>query len=648
MIATSANLKSAEISSPTLFMKQDFDVLHYDANIEFSSSQRRLIYATNEITIHWVKRTDTSKFYFHLRNLSVDKVEYNGKHIDFLQVGKPEDATYHFAVLPPADDKKDTAKVKVYYHGLMQNEGGMNPWGGVHDKGAIFALGVGFYCNYVSTTQHWLACYDHPSDKATFEFKFIDPVSGFIISNGNYTKIEENKKSIFIFKSDKPIATYLMTFADFSYSEHTIDYKLPIKIYAPEKYSNSIGQVFRNVPKMVDIYEEMFGAYPFDIIGYVLTPIGSMESQMMINLDEKVVENAAKFGDSLNLTIAHELSHQWFGNSVTPYDYRDAYLNEAWATYCESLLLEKFFDKTYYLKEQGKKINSYIKQIAPYEGHLPLYNFSRKSPSSNYPGTIYYKGAAVLSMLRFLITNGDSTKDEVFFDFVKDYLNTYKYGNVSTDNFINTILKYHTDTISVVKFFDNWVYKIGYPQFDVALVRNNNATQSKYQDIKLRQNQPKSWGIFEQIPVPLTFVLGSMKSDTVVWLTNKFNLEESIAELVKKEKILFDTVFINSGNLLRSLLTINKIEVVNANNLGESDEKAKFSVNYKILSITLEKEITGANILLYDLYGRLVSKEVNQSNKLIKIDLNNLPSGFYNFVIMKEGNVIYKNKFILN
>lgn len=637
---------SSEISSPLLYIPQDFDVLHYDATIEFSETQRRLIYANNLITIHWKNRSDQSRFYFHLRSLSVDKVEYNGNMVDFTVMGDPTDDNYHYEITPPKGDKKDTAFVRIYYHGIMQNEGGMNPWGGVHDKSAIFSLGVGFYCNYVSTTQHWLACYDHPSDKATFKFTFINPVSKFIVSNGFVSKTKVDGKDAFVYYSDKPIATYLMTFADYNYIEHNIDYKIPIKIYAAEKYSNSIQKVFGKLPKVVDAFEELFGKYPFELIGYVLTPLGSMESQMMINLDEKVFDNASKNNDSLNLTVAHELSHQWFGNSVSPYDFRDAYLNESWATYCESLLMEKVFDKAAYYKEQEKKLNSYIKQIAPYEGYLPLYNFSRKPPSSNYPTTIYYKGAVVMGMLRYLISQGNN--DSRFFDFVKDYLETYKYKNVTTIDFFNMVLKYHKDTLAVNRFFDSWIYRIGYPQFNLQLIRNTKGGGAKYQDIAIRQNNPKSWSVFSQIPVPLSFISGPQQTDTVIWLKNGSADFVYLSKLLGADKLSFDTVYFNTGNTLRSLFTIANVQVADPNSTYENSENISFTLSSRNLTISMPDACEPLMVNIYDIYGRIVKNSNIHFFNTNNIDLSYLPSGFYNFVILKNGNLIYKNKFILN
>lgn len=642
-----SNLFSAEISSPLLYKVQDFDVLHYDATIEFSENQRKLIYAKNNITVHWLNRTDESKFYFHLRSLSVDKVEYNGKPVDFKIVGVPANADYHYYITPPPDDSKDTAVVTIFYHGIMQNEGGMNPWGGVHDRIAIFALGVGFYCNYVSTTQHWLACYDHPSDKATFKFTFINPLSKFIVSNGFGYKTKVESKDAFVYSSDNPIATYLMTFADFNYVEHILDYKIPIKIFAAEKYSNSIQKVFGKLPEVVDAYEDLFGDYPFEMIGYVLTPIGSMESQMMINLDENIINIAAQNPDTFNLTIAHELSHQWFGNSVTPYDFRDAYLNESWATYCESLLLEKLFDKNAYLAEQEKKSNSYIKQIAPYEGYLSLYDFSRKSPSSNYPTTIYYKGAVVLGMLRHLMAEGKN--DKVFFDFIKDYLRTYKNSNVSTLDFLKMVLKYHQDTLAVNRFFDSWIYRIGYPKLNISLVRNiNSSEEGKYQDIAIQQNNPKSWGIFSQIPIPIRFIKENKTFDTLIWIEEGTSDYIYLSKLLGGSRIYFDTLYFNKGYTARSLFTIDNIQLIDPVKVDDTSCRLSFSIFEKVLSIKTSEFHNDLSLNIYDLFGRLVNQSSFDFVNSINMDLNYLPSGFYNFVILKNGNLIYKNKFILN
>lgn len=636
---------ATQISSPLMYIKQDFDVLHYNAQIEFSSSQRRLIYANNEITIKWLNKSDTNRFYFHLRNLSVDKVEYNGHYIEFETVGKPTDATFHYAINRPADDNKDTAIVKVYYHGIMQNEGGTSPWGGVHDQGVVFALGVGFYCNYISTTQHWLACYDHPSDKATYKFTFINPLSNFIVSNGNYQKtITNDGKIAYVYSSDKPVATYLMTFADYNYTEHTINYKFPIRIYSMSKYDTLISKVFANLPKIIDIYEKLFGEYPFEMLGYVLTPIGSMESQMMINLDEFIVKNFQQNPELYQLTIAHELSHQWFGNSVTPFDFRDAYLNESWATYCESLFLEEFQGKEAYLNEQSLKLMAYINTYIKKEGALPLYDYSRKPPSSNYPVTIYYKGALVLGMLRYLLTNG--TNDRIFFDFVKDYLSKFKYGNINTEEFKKLLYNYHPKD-EIDKFFENWIYKIGYPQFDVKLIINNNLKEGKYKDIVLRQNNPKNWGIFDIVPIPLRFVKDKSEWDTVVWIKHATANEISLSELINNPNMQFDTVYFNHGNTTRSLFAINSIKTENPSSIDTNANPISFKLENKSIIINTTNQINQAKVIIYNLLGQPVLTSVFDSNNKT-IDLSNLPPGFYNFVVVQNNIYLHINKFILN
>ena len=75
---------------------------------------------------------------------------------------------------------------------------------------------------------------------------------------------------------------------------------------------------------MVNTFEKRFGKYPFEKVGYVNTPIGSMEHETMISFDMQLVKNNYSIRDTENITAAHELSHQWFGDMVTCRDFRMA------------------------------------------------------------------------------------------------------------------------------------------------------------------------------------------------------------------------------------------------------------------------------------------------------------------------------------
>jgi hypothetical protein len=245
---------------------------------------------------------------------------------------------------------------------------------------------------------------------------------------------------------------------------------------------------------MIEAFEQRFGKYPFEKAGYVNTPIGAMEHQTMISYPANLIRST----DSINMVAAHELAHQWFGNLVTCKDFRDAWLNESFATYCESLWLEYLFGFEKYLANQKAKAERYLNSISKQEGVFPLYDFPRTPPSSNYPETIYQKGAVVLGMLRYEL--GDS----LFFGSLKHYLNKFAYSSANTEDLKNSIEEF--TGIELDWFFNQWVYGKGWPvlQCEDYWDRSVDFWQLR---LKCHQLQIMDWGALNNVPIELNFQL---------------------------------------------------------------------------------------------------------------------------------------------
>lgn len=638
------NLIQSSISSPLNYVKQDFDVISYNAVLKFIDLQNKLLQANNEVTVNWTNRTDTSKFYFHLRGLTVDSVFYDGSKINFLKVGDTVSSTFHYEVTPPKENLNDTAKVKIYYSGAMTNEGKLSPWGGVHyDDSLLYSLGIGFLNNYVGTTQHWLACYDHPSDKAKFKIKFIVPTGNFVASGGTYTvTYPDNGTDEFDYSIDYPTSPDVLTFNIGKLEEVKFEgADIPISIFADHQDTSAVRYAFQLVPEMVNYFESIFGNYPFTKVGYALTKKGSMESQEMINFYKPLVWSAYSKKDSTNLTAAHELSHMWLGDAVTPYDFRDAWLNESWATFSESLWREHLGGFNSYLYEQENKMNLYFNNIVKIEGVIPLYDFVRNSSTSNYPTTIYYKGADVVGMLRYLI--GDS----VFFSGMKGFIKKYKYINMNSQNLQRIFEQYSGKKLD--EFFNQWVYSPGWPKVKATLIYND-VQNSEYisESIKLEQIKTDGWGYdkagyFLNFPIEVTFKRkdGSQR-DTVVWMNGDIKL------IPLNNEPVYSTI-INKGSHLRTLMQVTSINYEKAVSVEHNllDNLAKHFLYNRILNLNFAK--TGSfEVKVYNLYGsEMICQNFNGMQDL-QIDLNSLLSGFYSFIVINDGKIIYSNKIILN
>ncbi len=495
-------LTSVPISGPLEYIRQAFDVTLYDAEIDLTEAPDPEIQGVCRIHFNWVLEPDTNKFYFHLRSLSVDSVFYNDKRTTAVEVGTPDMADYHYEIEPPAGTPLNDNVITIFYSGIMTAEPGNYSWGGVFsDDDFLYSIGVGFTNNYVSTTQHWLPCYDLPSDKAKYKAKFKVDEDFTVASNGILTDVtEEDGYKIYSWQHDYNCATYMLTFAvsDFDIIEIP-SLGTPVVVFAPPELDDASRYVFRKVPDMISAYEDRFGAYPFDKAGYVCLPMsGAMEHQTMISIDKNAVRNAYLANDSTNSVVAHELAHQWFGGKVTCRDFRDTWLNEGFATFCEAIWYESFQGKAGYLREIKNAVKSYLNYYSKYEGIFPLFNYPHAKPSSNYPGTIYQKGSAVLAMLRYHL--GDS----LFFGSLNDYLNTYANFTATSQLLQGAFEEYSGEDLDW--FFDQWVFQAGWPKLTSSLKYDyDTGGRANKLHIKLNQAQNPDYYVFTNVPVEISF-----------------------------------------------------------------------------------------------------------------------------------------------
>lgn len=614
---------------PLNYSPQPFDVLHYDADLNLTAAPAKTMSGTCRITLRWVRDPAEGPFIFHLRllDLVIDSARYDGVAVTPTEVGDETLSTYRFEVVPPASAKRgDTAVVTVFYRGTMTDEYGSGRWGGVSSGGGVlYAMGVGFSNNYVSATQHWIPCYDHPSDKATFTGRFTVPAGMVVASNGLLTdRTTSETAETYTWTTNIPTATYLLTFAVANFVELKVGTGvLPMVVYAQPQDTTLTRQSFTLLPEMVEGFVKRFGPYPFEKVGYVNTPQGAMEHQTMVSFPRSL----SRTGDSLNTTGAHELAHQWFGDLVSPIDFRHAWLNESFATFCESIWMEELGGFTSYLASQEGKLNDYLGQTAPREGILPLYDFARQSPSSNYPATIYDKGAVVVGMLRYELG------DETFFAAMRAFLDRYAYSNAGTDSLIEVCQEVSGRDLS--QFFDQWVRRSGWPILQVDVTRKPGISEG---NVRIRQVQLPQYGIFRDVPVEIGFLTASGIEYKVL------RLNEADQEFDISLSEPFDDVLINRGPSLRALLQVRDLRTLGV----DGNERGRGSVLYRVApnplrnasSITVNREgeppVEAATLRLYDSAGRRIHTEsVNRFPHIFTTD--SIPSGHYLMQIVEEG-----------
>jgi aminopeptidase N len=447
------------------------------------------------------------------------------------------------------------------------------------------------------------------------------------VSNGlNDSTIEGPNATTWYWSEEYPCATYLLTFAVAPYEKLEFTdsaVHVPMQVWTLPDDSFATGETFSMLPRMVKAYESRFVPYPFEKVGYVNTPQGAMEHQTLISFPRAISVR----GNPVNSIGAHELAHQWFGDLVTPVDFRHAWLNESFATWCEALWQEELNGFEGYLTSMQVNLDSYVGSDRPFEGDLPLYDYSRESPSSNYPATIYDKGAVVVGMLRFEL--GDS----LFFQTLRTYLERNAYANVQTSTFQNVAEEVSGEDLGW--FFNQWVYR---PAMPIVQLSVSNDSPDGSLDVHAIQSSSIPDTPFVHLPIELTLLL----ADTAVHrLIRMDSLEQSFD--LKTPGRVYD-VLVNRGPSLRTLaqFTLENLLTVDerpslpkSQNCLDVEASNGSSTTTVTVSQCQDWERSAAPLIEHDIRIRVFSMDgrligTHQSDSLpCRFDLPGLPPGHY-------------------
>jgi aminopeptidase N len=316
------------------------------------------------------------------------------------------------------------------------------------------------------TNHYWFPCYDYPNDKATSELIATVDEKYQVISNGALIGVQRdptNKTRTWDWKMERPFSSYLISIIVGQYEEVKDQYKgKPITSYVyPGDLEN--GRVsFGKLAQMVAFFSQKIG-YEYPYSKYAQTMVhdfgGAMENITATTMsDLEIHDKRASLDVSADDTVSHELAHQWFGDLLTCRHWGELWLNESFAVFLEDVWKEHDKGKDEALYEMYKNQQNYFQ--AWNQGiRRPIVTVRYDDPDALFDVYAYPRGGAVVNMLRFVLG------EEQFWKAINHYVKKYQWQNVETSD-LNTAIEEVTGQ-NLSWFFDEWVYRIGHPQFEI-------------------------------------------------------------------------------------------------------------------------------------------------------------------------------------
>ncbi|HRY33219.1 MAG TPA: M1 family metallopeptidase [Bacteroidales bacterium] len=477
------------------------DILHYEIHLDITNIQGKIITGHTRLLLT-AREPSVSGLDLELLKLNVDSVKLGQADLPF----QYNDTTISL-VFPLPLTMADTVEIFVFYHGTPEVESG--GWGGFHFSGSNLAYNLGIALVDVPHNygRAWFPCIDNFTERATFDF-YITVTDPFIaVCNGSLAGVypQGGNTSMYHWGLDIPVPAYLASVAVSSYSCVQSTYpgiagNIPVTLYVKPGDTTKAKNSFININTVLATFEQCFGPYRWNRVGYVSTPIGAMEHATNIAYPQSCIDGTLAW----EWLYAHELSHMWFGDYVTCHSAGDMWINEGWAVFCEGVFKEGVYGQQAYKDYVRAKQHDVLQNTHHTDGGFyALYNIPQ---NLTYGSTVYDKGGLVVNTLRGYL--GDS----LFFATVQQYLDSFACRDISSQQMRD--LFSGLSGVDLTDFFETWVFHPGFPHFSIDSVRvvpSGNQYETK---VYLRQKQKGTTHISNGNLLELDFISQDLTVET--------------------------------------------------------------------------------------------------------------------------------------
>jgi len=295
----------------------------------------------------------------------------------------------------------------------------------------------------------WYPCNDDVADKATYSIRLSTEQAYTVVCNGLLAEHTIRAgRGHWHYRQDEPTATYLATVQIGRYErETTVFGEVPGVIAYPRAIAERVHADLGPVSAMMSTFTELFGPYPFGSYTVVITPDDleiPLESQALATFGANHIDG---HGGSERL-IAHELAHQWFGNSVGVDAWQHIWLNEGFACYAEWLWSESKGGPS-----ADTMAQQFRRQLVAKPKDLML---GDPTPALMFDDRVYKRGALTLHALRRTIG------DESFFDLLRAWAAQFRFATATTAGFRELAATFSHTPLDAL--FDSWLLSTAVPR----------------------------------------------------------------------------------------------------------------------------------------------------------------------------------------
>jgi aminopeptidase N len=595
----------------TMAGDNNIDVTYYKLNLNITYTPKNL---KGEVTINAKSKvTNLNQVVIDLQNaLTTDSVKIGKTKLNF---------THQSDLITIKLDKvyaeNQLVSFVIYYHGIPGSSGFDSFVFGNHNAQkdlAIWSLSEPY------GSPDWFPCKNAVDDKADSTDVWITADKYYVsVSNGILEKTVDNQDGTrtYQWKNRYPIAQYLISIAMSNYTEYNGVFEygggkvMPINHYIyPESLTNTNKLALDKTAFMLDLFSKKFGIYPF-----IKEKYGHAQFGWGGGMEHQTCTSISSFGETL---IAHELTHQWFGDKITCQNWESIWLNEGFASYGECVYMEAVGGKSAY----DAYVKTFMTSAKTAKGTIYVQDVNNINEIFSSPRT-YRKGASVLHMLRGVVG------DDKFFKILQNYIASKKaYSNATTEDFQAIAEQVYGQKIDY--FFKQWIFGQSYPKYKFSWSSSPQSNGTHKVKAEVSQNINTN-PIFFTMPIQLKVPIGF--GDTTITVFNdrdpqtfEFTLKEKPSDVIfdANNLILKDLEIISIPNALANETAIDNPFALNiypnpsSDNIEISFKLAK-SANVKLSII----DFSGKEILTQS------EEKLLQGNHTRNLRISQFLSGTY-------------------